>query len=88
MGHRINERNIGNYTNDCNLKKRANKLNNYDLLIIKIVLNKVYDCMDLDDSISMYTDGGRFVLGLNGEQMYDLLQAKNKINKHCESLLK
>jgi len=56
MGHRINEKNIGNST------------------LESIV------AMEEDQITGTYTDGGRITLSLTGEQMYDLFEAKRKLN--------
>jgi hypothetical protein len=70
MGHRINERNIGNSTLDAQPKKRSQK---------PMILSKVYDAMEEDDVTGTHTDGGRITLSLTGEQMFDLFEAKRKI---------
>jgi hypothetical protein len=43
-------------------------------------LTAVYDAMEIDDVTGTYTDGGRITLSLTGEQMYDLFEARRKIN--------
>jgi hypothetical protein len=77
---RINERNIGNSTLDAAPKKRGNKLNADELETIAAILTGVYDAMEQDDVTGTYTDGGRIVFSLTGEQMYDLFEARRKIN--------
>lgn len=79
--HRINERNIGYSTLDSAPKKRSKKLNADELSIISLILHKVYDAMESDEITNTFTDGGRITLSLTGEQMFDLFQAKMKINQ-------
>lgn len=80
MGHRINERNIGNSTLEAAPKKRSQKLTTDEIETIATILSKVYDAMEEDEITSTYTDGGRITLSLNGEQMFDLFEAKRKLN--------
>jgi len=80
MGHRINERNIGNSTLEATPKKRSQKLTNDELKTISMILIKVYDAMEEDEITSTHTDGGRITLSLTGEQMFDLFEAKRKLN--------
>jgi hypothetical protein len=47
---------------------------------IAAILTAVYDAMEIDDVTGTYTDGGRITLSLTGEQMYDLFEARRKIN--------
>jgi hypothetical protein len=77
---RINERNIGNSALDAAAKKRGNKLNADELETIAAILTAVYHAMEQDDVTQTYTDGGRITLSLTGEQMYDLFEARRKIN--------
>lgn len=80
MAHRINERNIGYSTLDAAPKKRSQKLNFDQLQIISSIISKVYDAMEKDEITSTWTDGGRITLSLTGEQMFDLFEAKRKLN--------
>lgn len=81
MGHRINERNIGNSTLESAPKKRAKKLNEDEIRILYDVIQKVYNVMEKDEDLNMFVDGGRFTLSLGGEQMYDLFQTKWKLKE-------
>jgi len=80
MGHRINEKNIGNSTLEAAPKKRSQKLTTDEIETIATILSKVYDAMEEDQITGTYTDGGRITLSLTGEQMYDLFEAKRKLN--------
>lgn len=80
MSYRINERNIGNSTLEAAPKKRSQKLTTDELEIIGMILSKVYDAMAEDEITGTHTDGGRITLSLTGEQMFDLFEAKRKIN--------
>ena len=80
MGHRINERNIGNSTLEAMPKKRGQKLTSNELETIAMILSKVYDAMQEDEVTGTHTDGGRITLSLTGEQMFDLFEAKRKLN--------
>lgn len=80
MAHRINERNIGNSTLEAMPKKRSQKLTFDELETISMILSKVYDAMQEDEITNTFTDGGRIVLSLSGEQMFDLFEAKRKLN--------
>ena len=79
-GHRINERNIGNSTLGAQPKKRSQKLTADELETIAMILSKVYDAMEEDEITGTHTDGGRITLSLTGEQMFDLFEAKRKLN--------
>lgn len=79
MGHRINERNIGHTSLEGEAKKRGKKLNSAEIEVVKLILNRVYDAMDKDESLGVFVDGGRITIGLSGEQMYDLFEAKRKL---------
>jgi len=80
MGQRINERNIGNTTLDATPKKRSQKLTFDELETVSMILAKVYDAMEEDEITGTHTDGGRITLSLTGEQMFDLFEAKRKLN--------
>ena len=80
MGHRINERNIGNSTLDASPKKKGQKLNLDEYSVVRLILEKVYDAMEEDEITETHTDGGRITLSLTGEQMFDLFEAKRKLN--------
>lgn len=80
MGHRINERNIGNGTLDASPKKKGQKLNIDEYSVLRLILEKVYDAMEEDEITGTHTDGGRITLSLTGEQMFDLFEAKRKLN--------
>jgi hypothetical protein len=80
MGHRINERNIGNSTLGASPKKKGQKLNIEEYSVLRLILEKVYDAMDEDEITGTHTDGGRITLSLTGEQMFDLFEAKRKLN--------
>lgn len=80
MGHRINERNIGNSTLDATSKKRGQKLTADEWAVIRLITKKVYDAMEEDEITGTYTDGGRITLSLTGEQMFDLFEAKRKLD--------
>jgi hypothetical protein len=80
MGHRINERNIGNSTLQSRPKTKGSKLNIDENNVLRLILEKVYDAMQEDQITATYTDGGRITLSLTGEQMYDLFEAKRKLN--------
>ncbi len=80
MRHRINERNLGYSTLDAAPKKRNQKLNADELETIAMIISNVYDAMEKDEITSTWTDGGRITLSLTGEQMFDLFEAKRKLN--------
>lgn len=80
MGHRINERNIGNSTLDATPKKRGQKLTADEWAVIRLITEKVYDAMEEDEITGTHTDGGRITLSLTGEQMFDLFEAKRKLH--------
>ena len=80
MGRRINERNVGNSSLDALPKKKGQKLNIDEYSVVRLILEKVYDAMQEDEITSTYTDGGRIVLSLTGEQMFDLFESKRKLN--------
>lgn len=80
MGHRINERNIGNSTLDAVPKKRGQKLTSDEWAVIRLITEKVYDAMQEDEITGTHTDGGRITLSLTGEQMFDLFEAKRKLH--------
>jgi hypothetical protein len=80
MGYRINERNIGNSTLDASPKKKGQKLNIDEYSVLRLILEKVYDAMEEDEITGTHTDGGRITLSLTGEQMFDLFEAKRKLN--------
>jgi len=79
MGHRINERNIGNSTLESAPKKRSQKLTANEIETIYNVISEVYDAMRFDDIVGIFTDGGRITLSLTGEQIFDLFEAKRKL---------
>ena len=81
MKSRINERNIGNSTLEAAPKKRSQKITADELETIAMILSKVYDAMEYDEITGTYTDGGRITLSLTGEQMFDLFEAKRKLNE-------
>lgn len=84
MAHRINERNIGNHNLEGGIKKRKkakSKLSNEEIELTKAILQKVYDCLEYEKSISerghlhddsVWTDGGRFIISLSGKQKNNL----------------
>jgi hypothetical protein len=80
MGYRINERNIGNSTLAASPKKKGQKLNIDEYSVLRLILEKVYDAMEEDEITGTHTDGGRITLSLTGEQMFDLFEAKRKMN--------
>ena len=80
MGHRINERNIGNSTLDAAPKKRSKNLTSDEIETVAMILAKVYDAMEEDEITGTHTDGGTITLSLTGEQMFDLFEAKRKLN--------
>jgi hypothetical protein len=80
MAHRINERNIAYSTLEAAPKKRSQKLTTDELETIAMILSKVYDAMEEDEITGTHTDGGRITLSLSGEQMFDLFEAKRKLN--------
>ena len=80
MGHRINERNIGNSTLDATPKKRGQKLTADEWAVIRLITEKVYDAMEEDEITGTHTDGGRITLSLTGQQMFDLFEAKRKLH--------
>ena len=75
---RINERNIGNSTLEATPKKRSQKLTHNELQTIQMILSKVYDAMEEDETFG-YVDNGKIVLALTGEEMFDLFEAKRKL---------
>ena len=81
MGYRINERNIGKTTLEAMPKKRSLKLTSDELETVAMILSKVYDAMEKDEITKTHTDGGRITLSLTGEQMFDLFEAKRKLNE-------
>jgi hypothetical protein len=78
---RINERNIGNSALDAAPKKRGQKLTIDEFATVHMILEKVYEAMEQDDITGNYTEGGRIVLMLTGERMFDLFEAKRKIHQ-------
>lgn len=80
MADRINERNIGNSTLDASPKKKGQKLKPDEYAVVRLILEKVYDAMEEDEITGTHTDGGRITLSLTGEQMFDLFEAKRKLN--------
>ena len=80
MGHRINERNIGNSTLNATPKKRGKKLTFDEWAVIRLITERVYDALEEDDITGTYTDGARITLSLTGEQMFDLFEAKRKLH--------
>jgi len=79
MGHRINEKNVGNSSLSSAPKKRGQKLKFDEIQTIAMILSKVYDAMEADEVTGTHTDGGRITLSLTGEQMFDLFEAKRKL---------
>lgn len=79
MAHRINERNAGESKLNSSPKKRGSKLTVYEWAIVTQILDRVYECMESDESTGTFTDGGRFMASLSGEQMYDLFEARRKL---------
>lgn len=80
MAYRINERNIGNTTLESSPKKMVRKLTINEYSVLNFILEKVYNAMGEDEVTGTHTDGGRIVLSLTGEQMFDLFEAKRKLN--------
>lgn len=73
MGHRINERNSGNWSIESEPKKRkSKKLNQDEQNLVNEILGKVFNCMDYDKQLEAYVDGGNFVLQLSKDQMQKL----------------
>jgi len=84
MAHRFNERNIGGYTLEGEIKKRRiakPKLSKHEVALAKAILEKVYESLEFDKQLSerghlhddsIWTDGGRFVISLTGKQKDDL----------------
>ena len=72
MAHRINERNCGNYTLECELKKRSNKekkvsrtftekeITMFNYLMNQISENIILDAADMDDQV--YRDNGNILI--------------------------
>ena len=79
MGHRINERNIGNIKLDGSPKKGAKKLTSSEKEISYLVLERVYDRMRENTEDGRFYDNGDIVLTMTGEQMYDLFHAIRKL---------
>ena len=86
MIHRINERNIGNSTLEAKPKTKGQKLNIDEYSVLILILEKVYDAMEADEITGTHTDGGRITLSLTGEQMFDLFEAKRKLNSQFLNL--
>lgn len=80
MGYRINERNIGVHKIDGSPKNGGKKLTQNEMDTVAIVISRVYDAMEQDEVTGAFTDGGRIVISLTGEQMFDLFEAKRKIS--------
>lgn len=59
---------------------KGQKLNIDEYYVLRSILEKVYNAMQEDEITETYTDGGRITLSLTGEQMFDLFEAKRKIN--------
>ena len=77
---RINERNIGGVSVDSTPKKRnAKRLTPFERELVASILERVYSAMEADEVTGTHTDGGRIVLSLTGEQMFDLFEAKRKL---------
>ena len=79
MGHKINERNIGSSKLDSSPKKGAKRLTASEAELASAILEKVYESMKESSDDGKWYDEGNFVLSLNGEQMYDLFEAKRKL---------
>lgn len=81
---RINERNCGNYTLDGELKSRRTKtpkLTTEEFEFVQKVLDRVVSCLEYDKDMSehghlhpesKWTDGGRFLIMMDGKDR-DLL---------------
>jgi hypothetical protein len=80
MANRINEKNIGNSTLCGSPKKKGQKLKFDEYSVLRLIIEKVYDAMEEDEITGTHTDGGRITLSLTGEQMFDLFEAKRKLN--------
>ena len=86
MAHRINERNTGNHTLEGGYKRRRKSiptLSQEEIALTKAVLERVYNCLEYDKSMSerghlhddsVWTDGGRFIISLTGKQKNDLFE--------------
>ena len=81
MGHRYNERNIGNYTLEGEPKRRRTskpRINQEEVALLKAVLERLLESLELDPILSkqkgkaMFTDGGRFIISLTRDQVNDL----------------
>lgn len=92
MAHRINERNIGDYSINSTLKvrriKKANTLTIDEKNLAKQILLKVYDAMEFDKEMSnvghlspdaKFTDGGRITLMMNRINFETLFEIINKL---------
>jgi len=88
MGYRINERNIGNHNLEGGVKRRKTakaKLSEQEIELAKAILQRVYDSLQYDETLSerghlhddsLWTDGGRFIISLNGKQknlLFDII---------------
>lgn len=70
---------MGTVTVASTPKKKATKLYEDEVAVVQIILNKVYEAMEQDNVTGTFTDGGRITISLTGEQMYDLFEAKRKL---------
>jgi hypothetical protein len=86
MAHRINERNLGSVTIESTPKRAAKKITNLEWDLLLKIASTVYDAMEEDEATNTYTDGGRIVISLSGEEMYDLFEAKRKISGIVENI--
>lgn len=82
MAHRINERNTGHSRLDGGAKIRKPKgvtIRGEEKEIAANILQKVYDCMQKDEDVGAFTDGGRFLLMLDRQEMTVLLETIEKM---------
>lgn len=56
------------------MKKVSLKLTAEEAYIISLVVSSAQDCMQYDEDIQEYTDGGRFILSLNEEEYKTLMK--------------
>jgi hypothetical protein len=78
--NRINEANIGRSRLDGAPKGKRSKLTFDEFSILQHIAASVYDAMEADEVTGTFTDGGRITIGLTGEQMFDLFEAKRKLH--------
>ena len=92
MGHRVNERNSGHWSVDGEPKARktSSTLTPDERELTAEILRRVISVMEYDPILSergrlhpdaVFSDGGRFILSLRGEQINALYSAIEKLDR-------